>query len=302
MDAIVPANNTALITNDSDRHHSYRHHDGKAADILNRISTASENIMNNDNSNAHAASATAQRVGFAGIDHTNQNGVEGRLVTNQNSSEGRLVTNQNSAEIRGSVERNAEEARSVAERFGLANMAETRKEGFETRDDVEKFGFRTQDVIERFGLKNLEATKDALKDVLVNTKDDLKNLLISQKDDLKNVLISQKDDLKDVLISQKNDFRDVMLKSCQVEKDMLLQFKDAQLTAEINKASLQAQIAKCCCENEMLVKGEADRTRELIRAESEARVRDDLRKTQDELVALRIRASLAPAPIAATAL
>lgn len=286
MDAIVPANNTALITNDSDHHR----HESKACEILDRVSTAAENVMNNDNQNAHHAAATAERVGFAGIDHTNQNGAEGRLVTNQNSSEGRLVTNQNSSEIRGSVERNAEESRSVAERFGLANMAETRKEGFETRDDVEKFGFRTQDVIERFGLKNLEATKDALKDVLVNTKDDLKN-----------VLISQKDDLKDVLISQKNDFRDVMLKSCQVEKDVLLQFKDAQLTAEINKAALQAQIAECCCENKELIRSESDKTRELMFKLDEQNLRDKLRKAEEELTALRIRATIAPLPVAAVA-
>lgn len=306
MDALVPPINgqPGFVVNDDHRGSRGNHHDdgGKFMSLADRISTAAETVMSNDNSNAHHAASTAERIGLAGIDHVNQNGAEGRLVTNnngsegrlntnQNGSEGRLVTNQNGAEIRGNTDRNGAEGRGVTERFGIANMEATRKEGYETREDVDKFGFRTQDAIERFGLKNLEATKDSLKDILISTKDDLKN-----------VLISQKDDIKDLLISNKNDFKDVMLKNCQVEKDMLIQFKDAQLVAMQNKSDLEKQIAECCCENKELVRDQASITRDLIRSESESRLRDDLRRTQDELTALRIRASLVPPPVAAVSL
>lgn len=294
MDAIVPPNNTSLVTSDDNhRRHDYGYRDdcGKFLSLADRISTASENVMANDNSNAHHAASTAERIGLASIDHTNQNGAEGRLVTNQNGAEGRGNTDRNGAEVRGSVERNGAEGRSVSERLGLANLEATRKEGHETRDDVDKFGFRTQDAVERFGVKNLEATKDGLKDLLISTKDDLKN-----------VLISQKDDLKDLLISNKNDFKEVLLKNCQVEKDMLLQFKDAQLIAMQNKADLQAQIAECCCENKELVREQGNQTRDLIRAEMEARLREKLSKTENELIALRVRATLPPALVAAAPL
>lgn len=262
MDALVPpANSTSgFVVSDDHRGHKSHNHD-HSAEILNRVSTAAENIMNNDNANAHHAASTAERIGLAGIDHMNQNGSEGRLVTNQNGAEGRGAT----------------------ERFGLANMEATHKEGHETRDDVDKFGFRTQDAIERFGLKNLEATKDGLKDLLISTKDDLKS-----------VLISQKDDIKDLLISNKNDFKEVLLKNCQVEKDMLLQFKDAQLVAMQNKSDLEKQIAECCCEQKELTRAEGSATRDLIRSENEARLREKLDKANQELVALRLRASLTP--------
>lgn len=241
MEAIVPNGNTSLIVDDKDRLYC-RNND----EVLNRVSTAAENVMNNDNSNAHDAGARAERVGFAGISATERNGAESRGNSHLNSMEARILA---------------------------------REEGHESRDQIR----RSEDAIERFGLKNLEATKDSLKDILISTKDDLKN-----------VLISQKDDLKDLLISTKNDFKDVLLKNCQIEKDMLLQFKDAQLIAMQNKADLQRQIAECCCENKALIIEKANDTDSLIRKLDEDRVRDQLRKAQGELEALRLRASLLP--------
>lgn len=257
---------------------------GEFMSIADRISTASENVMNNDNANSHDAGARAERVGFAGIDHTNQNGAEGRLVTNQNGSEGRLHTNVNGSEGRLVTNQNGSEGRSATEKFGFANLDATHKEGFETRENVDRFGLRNNDATQFFGLKNLEATKDALKDTL-----------ISNKEDLKNVLISHKDDIKDLLISNKNDFKESILKSCQVEKDMLLQFKDAQLIAMQNKADLAREIAECCCENKALILEQATKTDLLIRQLDENRVRDELAKAREELIALRLRASLTPA-------
>lgn len=270
MDAL---NNKLVISDD-------RGDCDKFMSLADRVSTSSENIMNNDNMNSHDSGARAERVGFAGIDHTNQNGAEARLVTNSNGSEARLATNSNGAE-----------GRSVTEKFGFSNLDATHKEGFETRENIDRFGLRNSDAIQFFGLKNLEATKDSLKDLLISTKDDLKN-----------VLISQKDDIKDLLISNKNDFKDVLLKNCQVEKDMLLQFKDAQLIAMQNKADLSAQIAECCCENKQLIMERSNHTDELIRKLDEQRVRDELAKTREELIALKIRSTIVPLPVAATAI
>lgn len=237
MDAIVPPGNTSLVTNDSDCGRVRQHSDAPI-------------IIANDNANAHAAGAQAERVGFAGIDHTNQNGAEGRLVTNQNGVDARAVSERNGSETRNLV----------------------REEGHETRGKVDVLGLRNADAIERFGLKNLETTSSGFKDLL----------------------ISMKDDLRDVLISQKNDFKDVLLKNCQVEKDTLLQFKDAQLFAAQNTAAIQASIAECCCEQKELTREQAELTRQLMLKIDEQNLRDKLRKSEEEVIALRLRASLLP--------
>jgi hypothetical protein len=250
MDAIVPPGNQNLIIDDNNRYKSthYCHDD---SDTLNRISTSAENIMNNDNSNSHHQSATAERLGLAGIGAVERNGSEGRGNTDRNGLEGRLLV---------------------------------REEGHEIRDGIRHL----DSSIERFGLKNLDATKDGFKD-----------LCISMKDDLKDVIISHKEDMKDLLISQKNDFKEVLLKNCQVEKDMLLQFKDAQLVAMQNKSDLSAQIAECCCENKELVREEATKTRELVLKLDENNLRDKLRKAEEEITALKIRSTIPPLPVAA---
>lgn len=290
IDVMVPPVNgqPGFVVNDAHHQHQSRGYTRDNCDefmtLADRVSTASENVMANDNANAHHASSTAERLGLASMANTDTNGAEARLVTNQNGVDVRGSVERNGAEGRGNTDRNGLEGRSVTERFGFANLEATRKEGHETREDVDKFGFRTQDAVERYGLKNLEATKDSLKDLLISTKDDLKN-----------VLISQKDDIKDLLISNKNDFRDVLLKSCQVEKDMLLQFKDAQLVAMENKAALQAQIAECCCEQKELTRAEGSATRDLIRAENETRLRDKIAHLQQQL----LRSTILPLPTAA---
>jgi hypothetical protein len=241
MDAIVPPGNQNLIMDDNGSRRSYYPYcNDSIADVLDRISTASENVINNDNSNSHHQSATAERLGLAGIGATDRNG----------------------SETRGNTDRNGLEARQLV-----------REEGHEVRDNLR----HNRDAVERFGLKNLDSTKDGFKDLVV----------------------SMKDDLRDILISQKNDVKDLLLKNCQVEKDMLLQFKDAQLVAMQNKADLAAQIAECCCENKELIRAEAGETRQLMMKLDEQNLRDKLRKAEEELIALRLRSTLPPLPIAA---
>lgn len=170
MDAIIPPNNQNLVIDDQHR----THHKDHTPIILDRISTATENVMNNDNSNAHSALATAERLGLAGVASTERNGAEGRDNTDRNSMEARLAQ---------------------------------REEHHETRSEIR----RTEDAIERFGLTNLTATKDGLKDLIISMKDDLKNVLISQKDDIKDLLISNKNDFKDVLLKSCQVEKDALL-------------------------------------------------------------------------------------------
>lgn len=167
----------------------------------------------------------------------------------------------------------------AADRNGADTRTALRDEANETRNQARYYSASA----ERIGFKNFEATKDALKDVLISTKEDLKN-----------VLISQKDDLRDLLISTKNDFKDLLLKNCDSDKENLLLFKDAQLVAMQNKCDLAEKIAECCCEQKELVREQANLTRELIRHNDAERLRDSYRDVKEELIALKMRASLLP--------
>jgi hypothetical protein len=75
--------------------------------------------------------------------------------------------------------------------------------------------------------------------------------------------------------------------------------KDAALTAAQNAAAIAKQLAECCCANKELIRESRCHTDELVRKLDENRVRDELAKTREELTALRLRASLAPPPVAA---
>lgn len=334
MDAIVPNGNSTLVTSDSE---SYGYKGLGCSGFLNlsdRVSTAAENIMNNDNSNSHHASSTAERIGLAGIDHTNQNGVEGRVTTNTNASEarllvnqnglegrsttnvngveGRVVTNQNGLEGRSVTERNAGEIRGSIERNGHEIRQSVHKEGHETREDVEKFGFHNASKIDFFGMKNFEATKDSLKD-----------LLLQACGNTDRIICNDNSNAKEIVLQAANNTSAIQSKLCHIE---LNQAKDTaaiqleaaknfgaiQLEASKNKcaieldaarhaADLAKQIAECCCEQKELTREKADETQRLILKLDEQRVRDQLRKTEGELEALKLRASLLPPLIPAVA-
>jgi hypothetical protein len=230
-------------------------------DLATQIHSAADSVSNDVNEVGHHADATAQRLGLAGIGATERNGGEGRLITNQNGAEARSAIYRNGAETRESVER-----------FGLANLESTRKEGHETREDVDKFGFHNANKIEFFGLKNFEATKDSLKDLLIQGCHNTSAI---------------KEKLCQLELNQAKDTAAIQLEAaknkCAIELDA------ARHAAEVAK-----QIAECCCETKMLITEKANHTDELIRKLDEQRVRDELRRTQQELEALRLRASLLP--------
>ncbi len=240
--------------------------------LSDRISTAAENIMNNDNSNAHHAASTAERIGLAGIDHTNQNGVEGRGVT----------------------ERNGMEGREVSRKEGQENREVTRREGHETREDVDKFGFHLASKLDFYGLKNLEASKDGFKDILLQNCHNTDKIIANDNsnfrytaDKLCHIELQQAKDTAAIQLEAAKNFAAVQLEAaknkCSIELDAA---KHAALVA--------AQIAECCCEQKELTREKADETQRLLLKLDEQRVRDQLRKTEGELEALKLRASLLP--------
>lgn len=87
-----------------------------------------------------------------------------------------------------------------------------------------------------------------------------------------------------------------------VQMTATINAKDAALTASINHASLLEKIAECCCEQKALAISEGSKTRELIILQKEQDLRDARNRDHEELVALRLRASLVPAPVAAVSL
>lgn len=242
-----------------------------------------------------SAEATAQRLGLAGIGSTERNGYEGRSTTDRQGDANRATT----------------------ERLGLANLEQTAREGYETRETVNKFGLynssttqrvadRLEDRIERlalhnadkmdfYGLKNFEATKDALKDSLLQACGNTDRIVCNDNANA-----------KEIIMQAANNTSALQMKLCALElqqaKDTAaIQLEAAKNTAKIeldaarHAADLARQIAECCCENKSLIIEKANHTDELIRKLDEQRVRDQLQRTHEELVALRLRASLTPA-------
>lgn len=327
MDAIVPPNNTSLVTSTEERHHGHRDDCGKFLSLADRVSTAAENVMANDNSNAHHAASTAERIGLAGIDHTNQNGAEGRLVTNQNGSEGRLLTNQNGLEARTSIERNGAEIRDNTDRNGAEGRSVTernahearqlvreeghesrdvsRKEGHETREDVERFGFHLADKLDRFGLKNLDATKDALKDILLQNCHNTDKIICNDNANAKEIVLQAANNaaainakLCHMELSQAKDTAAIQLEAAKNFGALQLQASQNKCAIELDAAKhaaiLAAQLAECCCEQKELTRQQAGETRDLINANEKERLKDERDKFREELIALRVRSTLLP--------
>lgn len=226
MDAIVPPGNTNLVVDD---HHKHSHHRLAEVDILNRISNAAENIVNNENANSRYEAGMVDRMGLANVNVT---------------------------------ERNALEARQLS-----------RFEAIETRANIR----HAEGEIAHFGLRNLDAINDGFKGLLV----------------------SMKDDLRDLIISNKNDIKDILIRNCHMEKELLIKLKDNEICAMRHKAELEAKLAECCAEHKAHACEEANKTRELIVKIHEENLRDKLRKTEEELIALKLRATLTPLPVAA---
>lgn len=256
MDAIVPPNNTQLLTTESRKGFGRRDW------------------------------ATSEQVQIEGM--------ESRINTDVNGAEGRLVTNDNSVDIRGAVAREGLETRlNVDGRIDALRSAVDRSSD-KTQDDVEKFGFanlaqsdkegwRNQVETRFYGHQNFNATKDALKDLLVQGCENTYKVLSKQDEHYAAIQLEA-------------------AKNHGTAQAKLIETKyQLELEAQKTAALLSAQIAECCCENKALVIEKANATDDLIRKLDENRVRDQLARTHEELVALRLRASLVPPLVPAVA-
>lgn len=289
MDAIVPPGNTSLVTSD---HHGYgnRKDCSDFLSLSDRISTAAENVMNNDNSNSHDAGARAERVGFAGIDHTNQNGAEGRLVTNQNGLDTRGNVDRNGSESRGAIERNGLESRLLIREEGHEGRDATRKEGHETREDVERFGFHLASKLDLYGLKSV----DGFKDILLQNCHNTDKIIANDNNNFRYV----SDKLCSLELNQAKDTAAIQLEAAKNYAAVQLEASKNKCSIELDAAkhaaSLAAQLAECCCEQKELTREKADETQRLMLKLDEQNLRDKLRKSEEEVIALRLRASLLP--------
>jgi len=140
----------------------------------------------------------------------------------------------------------------------------------------------------------LDAAKNAAASVLqatLNAKDAEITAVTNAKDSIINANLNASNILSQMAINAKESMLTATINA-----------KDAALTAAMNTAALQAKIAECCCENKALIIETSNRTDLLIQKLDDQRNRDALQREHEELVALRLRASLLPAPVAATAL
>ena len=295
MDAIVPPNNTSLVTHDDDHHHhGYGYRDDKYCEILDRISTAAENIMNNDNANAHHNSATAERLGLAGIAATDRNGIDTRGNVDRNGMEGRGNTDRNGLEGRQLVREEGHEARQLVRAEGLEGRQLTREEGHEIRHNLWRIG----DSIERFGMKNFDATKDALKDVLLQNCHNTDKIICNDNLNYRDI----KDKLCNIELNQAKDTAAIQLEAAKNTAAIQLEASKNKCAIELDAAKhaaeLAKQLAECCCEQKALTIEKANETNALIREMDDRRVRDERDKLREELIALRIRSTLPPLPVA----
>lgn len=307
MDAIVPPNNTSLVTgNDSHNDQSAWNLSTQLLDTANALNQNIDRAGNDAEATAQriglAADATAQRLGLAGVASTERNGSEGRLVTNENAVDGRNITNQNGLEGRGVTERNGSEGRKVTQEFGFANLNETRHEGSETRDDLEKFGFHNASRTEFYGHENFKAQKDSLKDILLQACGNTDRIVCNDNANAKEIVLQAErhtaaiqSKLCSLELQQARDFGAIQLEAAKNTAKI-------ELDAARHTAQLAKEIASCCCANEKLALENRAHTEALIRKLDEDRVRDQRDALREELIAVKLRSTLTPAPVAAVTL
>lgn len=185
----------------------------------------------------------------------------------------------------------------VVERHGLHNADAIERSADKTQGVVQKEAHRTQDELEKFGFRELDAISCVSKEVHGAEK----YLYAGMSQNAKEMLI----EFERTKLEMKNDFKDVLLQACGNAKDAALAARDLMHQADKNTAAIQleafrhkealaAQIAECCCEQKELTREKANETQQLLRELDKERIRDELAKTREELIALRIRATLPP--------
>ena len=168
---------------------------------------------------------------------------------------------------------------------------------------VERNSDKTQAEVERFGLSELEAIRSAEKYIYAGISQNAKDILLKSCADTASIKDQSASQFKDILLQNCENAKDAAVTACENVKDLIIlgdkHYSQIQIEALKNKEELARQIAECCCEQKSLTLETSHATQDLIRKLDEQRVRDELAKTREELIALKLRASLPPVPVAA---
>lgn len=313
------ASNAGFVTKSGHQSHSDRMHYDPAAVALHlaaRIDDDTRQVQQEVSNSANHVVASVERNGIDSRGEINRNGLEGRNNTDLNGVETRRQVREEGLESRTSTERNGAEARGLIKNFGERNQDATERFGLNNRDAIDRnlhaidkgacenksatadYGYRnllseckTQDMIADYGYRNLLEGQKLEKDILIQaceTREIIK--------DRAHVLERQASDNFAVVTRQAAE------NSSKIE---LLGFKhtaDIKELANQRAFEAQKQMSDCCCEIKELVRAKADQTDELIRKLDTDRIRDQLNDAKNEIIALKIRGGLTPAPVSAISL
>lgn len=173
------------------------------------------------------------------------------------------------------------------ERMGLFNAGVT-----------ERNADKTQAEVERFGLSELEAIRASERYLFAGMSENAKDILLKSCADTASIKDQSANQFKDILLQNAANAKEAAITACTNVKDLIIlgdkHYSQIQIDALRNKEELARQIAECCCENKALILETSHQTQDVIRKLDEQRIRDELSRTREELIALRVRATLPP--------
>lgn len=276
--------------------------------------------MNKIDADTQSVDETVQRFGFANLDATRVEGAEGRDATEQFGFQN-LGAVQRASDVGVSA---SESSRHASETYGYRNVIATKDAEKEVLEAICASSAGLSATAREILMQNAVNSKDMLLQAASNTAHIRSDMAHGVKDiqlqacrDTDSIKSQGADQFKDVLLQNASNASAVALQNALNAKDAEISrvgnAKDAALAAAVNferlygqadrnTAALQASLAECCCEQKELIIERTGRTEGLIRQLDEDRVREELRFAREELTALRLRASLAPPPVAAVAL
>lgn len=258
------------------------------SDLLDAVHTNA--ILDAVNSNGINNNQTAQEIGLA-ADATAQ-----RMAIAELDAIGKVGGDvcDSSRDIMRDIHQADNHVNSSVERMGLFNAGVT-----------ERNADKTQAEVERFGLSELAAINASEKYLFAGMSANARDILLKSCADTANIKDQSASQFKDLLLQNAENAKDSAVTACTNVKDLIIlgdkHYAAIQIEALRNKEDLARQMAECCCEQKALTLETSHATQDLIRKLDEQRVRDELAKTREELIALRLRASLTPTPVAAIA-
>jgi len=323
MESIIPAGNTNLIMDDGKNCNNNR--DYATSSQLERQAIYTDGLIQ--------SSAVSNR------DAIDRNGINAVNTTNTASAQIQAEVEQfgllNSAATQASADRNND----ATSRFGLYNSDRTVNEGQRNFGAV-KDSTREILVSQTGGFKDglLQNSQDTAA-INANVTASAAAVALQNANNTSNIILSQTIGYKDGLLQASSNTSSLQASIasgvCGIEKELAfikgsielqaannrasieldaaknlaqiqlsatIHAKDAALTAAQNASMLAQKIAECCCENKALILESSNKTDNLVRSLEENRLRDARQREHEELVALRLRSSLCPPPVAAVSL